>query len=90
METQSDQQLGALKAILTRRDLEMEALRRIWVGRVVKVVRPLRAKGQPVLDVGDVGRIVDVRDDEYAPFTVQFNRVPIKIAPLLDRIEIVS
>jgi hypothetical protein len=90
METELAELLAFIDSALAQ---QAEAEMR-WVGRWVRLCEPIELPSpnasHMLLDVGAVGQIVGLRLDRDAPFVVAFQGFPCRVAPLLERIELMD
>jgi hypothetical protein len=83
--------LDPLTSKLHEIDMCMADLNATWIGVRVRLTSPIQTRqGQVLLQAGAQGEIVQVRQDLKAPFAVQFEGTQITVAPLLDKLEILS
>jgi hypothetical protein len=85
--------VGLLALIDSALDQQAEAEMR-WVGCWVRLCEPIDPPSpnasHVLLDVGAVGQIVGLRLDRDAPFIVGFQGFPCRVAPRLERIELMD
>jgi hypothetical protein len=61
-----------------------------WIGRRVRLCKPVVAGSRVVLQVGTLGEIVDLTRERTAPFKVRFEGFPHTVVPLVEKLDILS
>jgi len=61
-----------------------------WIGRRVRLCKPIVAGSRVVLQVGIPGVIVDLTRERTAPFKVRFEGFPHTVVPLVEKLDILA
>ena len=82
--------LQGLLTYLDRADDLWELHRSPWIGRRVRLCKPIVAGSRVVLQVGTPGVIVDLTRERTAPFKVRFEGFPHTVVPRLEKLDILA
>jgi hypothetical protein len=82
--------LQGLLTYLDRADELWELHRSRWIGRRVRLCKPIVAGPRVVLQVGTLGEVADLTRERSAPFRVRFEGFPHTVVPLVEKLDILA